>query len=107
MEMLLPEKIHSFLSSLGNDLSLDQKLVVFNIMEKKESIKDLANGRVTLFCTPEDVNLNMAAFGSIDNKHAEMLAIQPVPTNPIVQPRPLNRLPKALEDDNIKFNANN
>ena len=33
---------------------MEQKLVVFNIMEKQEAIKQLANGTgVTLFCTPQ------------------------------------------------------
>jgi len=66
------------LTSLGDDLSLEQKLVIFNLMAKKESIKNLAEGNgVTLFCTPQDVNLNLSAFGSIDNKHEDMLKVMP------------------------------
>jgi hypothetical protein len=59
--------VRSFLQSLGSDLTLDQKLLIFNALEKKESIKNLSQGKVTLFCTPQDVNVNLAAFGSLDN----------------------------------------
>jgi len=62
------KRVHSFLQALGTDLTLEQKLLVFNVMEKKESIKDIALGNVTLFCAPKDVNLNMAAFGNYDAK---------------------------------------
>jgi len=60
-------RVRTFLQSLGEDLSLEQKLQIFNIIEKKESIKDLSNGNVTLFCTPQDVNLNLGAFGHFDH----------------------------------------
>jgi len=76
------KRVHTFLTSLGDELSLEQKLVIFNIMEKQEAIKQLANGTgITLFCTPQDVNLNMAAFGSIDKNHEQMLKVMP-PTVP-------------------------
>jgi len=74
------KRVHSFLTSLGDDLSLEQKIVIFNIMGKQESIKTLAQGTgVTLFCTPQDVNLNMSAFGSIDHRHDDMLKVMPPP----------------------------
>jgi hypothetical protein len=76
-------------------------------MEKQEAIKQLANGTgITLFCTPQgnthhlivivymlivfiDVNLNMAAFGSIDKNHEQMLKVMP-PTVPATsQARPM------------------
>jgi len=80
------KRVHAFLTSLGDELSLEQKLVVFNIMEKQEAIKQLANGTgVTLFCTPQDVNLNMAAFGSIDHHHESMLKIMPTQAPAVVK----------------------
>lgn len=65
---------------LGDELSLEQKLVVFSLLEKKESIKQLANGSgVTLFCTPQDVNLNLAAFGgSMEQMHGKVLQLPQV-----------------------------
>eukprot|EP01114_Cavostelium_apophysatum_P002955 TRINITY_DN1266_c0_g1_i1.p1 TRINITY_DN1266_c0_g1~~TRINITY_DN1266_c0_g1_i1.p1 ORF type:complete len:311 (-),score=135.49 TRINITY_DN1266_c0_g1_i1:148-1080(-) len=74
------KRVHAFLTSLGDELSLEQKLVIYNIMAKKESIKNLAEGTgVTLFCTPQDANLNLAAFGGIDHKHADMMKVMPPP----------------------------
>jgi len=56
-------RVRSFLKSLGTELSLEQKLKIFTIIEKKESIRDLSVGTGnTLFCTPQDVNLDMSAF---------------------------------------------
>jgi hypothetical protein len=47
-------------------LSLDQKLVIFNIMEKQEAIKQLANGTgVTLFCTPQGMQFVIMLFFSV------------------------------------------
>jgi hypothetical protein len=65
---------------LGDELSLEQKLVVFSLLEKKESIKQLANGvGVTLFCAPQDVNLNLTAFGgSMEKLHANVLQMPAV-----------------------------
>jgi len=72
------KRVHSFITSLGDELSLEQKLVIFNIMAKKESISQLASGTgVTLFCAPQDVNLNLSAFTSFDKKQDEMLKIMP------------------------------
>jgi len=62
------QRILTFLRSLGDEITLAQKLSIFNILEKKQSIKDLAQGSgVTLFCTPQEMNLNMATFGNMDN----------------------------------------
>jgi len=65
------KKILSFLESLGDGITLEKKLQLFNVLQKKESIKDLSNGNVTLFCTPEDVNLNMAAFGGLQKQQSK------------------------------------
>jgi len=65
------KKILSFLDSLGDGITLDKKLQLFNVLQKKESIKDLSSGNVTLFCTPEDVNLNMAAFGGLQKQQTK------------------------------------
>ncbi len=32
-----------------------------------KSAQDLSSGNVTLFCTPQDVNLNLGAFGHFDH----------------------------------------
>jgi len=69
-------RVVSFLESLGDELSLDQKLLVFNVLEKKECIHDLAQGTgITLFCSPQDLNLNMAAFGNMDHTNEELMKI--------------------------------
>jgi len=49
-------------------------------MTKKESISQLASGTgVTLFCAPQDVNLNLNAFSSFDKNQDEMMKVMPVP----------------------------
>jgi len=70
------QRVASFLKSLGEGLTLDQKLIIFNLLEKKECVQELARGSgVTLFCTPQDVNLNMAAFGNVDPKPEKFKAL--------------------------------
>ena len=59
-------RVRTFIESLGDEMTLEQKLQIFNIIEKKEAIKNLAQGNVTLFCTPQDMHLNLGAFGSLD-----------------------------------------
>jgi len=75
-------RVRTFLQALGDTLSLEQKLQIFNIIEKKEPIKDLANGNVTLFCTPQDVNLNLGAFGHFD--HINEKAFQNLKNKPTI-----------------------
>jgi len=70
------QRVRTFLDSLGNELSLDQKLLVFNVLEKKDCIHDLAQGTgITLFCSPQDLNLNMGVFGSMDHTNEELMKI--------------------------------
>jgi len=60
-------RVVSFLKLLGNDLSLEHKLMIFNILEKREAIKTLGDATgVTLFCTPQDLHLNLGCFGNMD-----------------------------------------
>eukprot|EP01119_Soliformovum_irregulare_P009565 TRINITY_DN229_c0_g1_i4.p1 TRINITY_DN229_c0_g1~~TRINITY_DN229_c0_g1_i4.p1 ORF type:complete len:251 (-),score=109.82 TRINITY_DN229_c0_g1_i4:189-941(-) len=77
-------RIHAFMNSLGDQLSVDQKLALFSLLEKKSSIKDLSSGNVTLFCTPESVNLNMAAFGQMGNMKAPIVPLLDLPDQKIV-----------------------
>lgn len=61
------KRVQSFISCLPSEIPLEHKLMVFNLLEKKDCIHDLATGTgITLFCTPQDMNLNMAAFGNMD-----------------------------------------
>lgn len=58
-------RIKCFIESLGKDIGMEDKLALFALLEKKESVKDLASGSgVTLFCAPQDVNLNLSAFNT-------------------------------------------
>jgi len=69
-------RVRRFLESLGDELSLEQKLLVFNVLEKKDCIHDLSQGNgVTLFCSPQDLNLNMAAFGNMDHTGEELMKV--------------------------------
>jgi len=90
------QRVKCFLDSLGEDLSLEQKLLVFNILEKKECIHDLAQGSgITLFCTPQDVNLNMAAFGNMDHTNEELMKI-------ITSKVPMSGQKKKIQDSEGK-----
>lgn len=77
-------RVAAFLESLGENLDLEQKLAVFNALEKKECIRELAKGNVTLFCSPQDVNLNMAAFGSLDQKVKNIVTSQVGQSAPVI-----------------------
>jgi len=84
-------RVRTFLDSLGDDLSLDQKLLLFNVLEKKECIHDLAQGSgITLFCSPQDINLNMATFGNMDHTNEELMRIVTTKV-PKGQPKPMKK----------------
>ena len=55
--------VSSFLDGLGSELSLEQKLKVFEVLRKKEVMEGLAGENTRIFLTPEDVDLKLDVRG--------------------------------------------
>jgi regulator of protease activity HflC (stomatin/prohibitin superfamily) len=53
------ERVRSFLGLLGADLTLAEKLAVFNTLRKHDALEALSKGRAQLFFTPADVDLSI------------------------------------------------
>ncbi len=53
------EKVRIFLEGLGSNLSMDQKIAIFNTLRKGEVLASLAKGNANLYFTPNDVDLKI------------------------------------------------
>lgn len=51
--------ISSFIEGLGNDLSLNQKVQMYENLNKKESLESLANGNTKMFLTHDDIQMKL------------------------------------------------
>lgn len=55
------ERLQAFLKGLGDGLSIDAKIALFNTLRKSDALRDLSQGTARMFFTPEDVNLTIRA----------------------------------------------
>ena len=53
------ERLSAFLNGLGDGLSTDSKIALFNTLRKGDALHDLSTGTARLFFTPDDVNLTI------------------------------------------------
>lgn len=53
------DKVLGFLSGLGTDLSLTDRLALFNTLRKQQAIEKLSTGTAQLYFTPADVDLSI------------------------------------------------
>ncbi len=53
------ERIRSFLANLGDNLSTEEKLSVFNILRKHDMLDTISSGSAHLYFTPSDVDLSI------------------------------------------------
>lgn len=56
--------IKAFLDGLGEDVTLAEKLAVFNVLRKREMLADLSKGNAQIYFTPADVDLSIEAHSS-------------------------------------------
>jgi len=55
--------VQAFIKGLGSELSLEQKLKVFETLRKKEMMESLAQENTRIFLTPDDVELKLDVQG--------------------------------------------
>jgi regulator of protease activity HflC (stomatin/prohibitin superfamily) len=55
------ERIRSFLETLGDNLSIDEKLAVFNTLRKHDMLEVISSGSAQVYFTPSDVDLSIEA----------------------------------------------
>jgi hypothetical protein len=53
------DRVHAFLTGLGEDMALTDKIALFNTLRKQEALKNLSQGTAQLYFTPDDVNLSI------------------------------------------------
>jgi regulator of protease activity HflC (stomatin/prohibitin superfamily) len=53
------ERVKQFLEGLGDTLTMEQKVSIFNTLRKRDIIDALSKGSATVYFTPADVNLSI------------------------------------------------
>jgi len=53
------DRVKAFLDGLGEDISAEDKLAVFNTLRKQEALQSLSTGTAQLYFTPSDIDLSI------------------------------------------------
>jgi hypothetical protein len=51
--------VRAFLSGLGPDIPIQDRIALFNVLRKQDMLADLSRGTAQLFFTPGDVDLSI------------------------------------------------
>ena len=57
------ERVKQFLDGLGNTLTMEQKVAIYNTLRKRDIIDALSKGSASVYFTPSDVNLSIETGG--------------------------------------------
>ena len=61
-------RISAFFVGLGDELTPDQKVEIFNTLQKHDTLEKLSAGNAQLYFTPTDVDLSIETRNGIQNR---------------------------------------